>query len=478
MFYRTLFFVLLFWSSGNILGQSVSLHGSAPDYAGKSIHTSITRNPFINIAEYSNTRVCNEKGEFELEIPLSSPGVVQFETGVYQLYLYMEPGFHYEVEFPEYIEKKWEEEISPFYQPLSMPLKLRSRTSLSTQERIDGSNDVNHSITRFDSLFIIANGEIISNRKSGHAVNSDSIIELLESEFTSDSSSFFSNYRRFRYGALKLNEGRTGLAQLSHDYLGPTVMEWHPGFVELFRALFKDFIFYFANSREEGQKFRNLVNRNQDFRQARQLVLEHPAVWSDTLAEMILLQEFSELFYRGEYHKEAILIMLDSMARHPITPQFGIYSAQLLEKLSSLVTGHTPPAISLEDLDGKTWSLDEFEGKYTYLFFGTTDHYGCMMEYPFLQSYVEKHAAYLNVITVMTSEDRNKLDDFMHRNGYTWTVLHYEGQPGVLDDYMVRAYPVAYLIDRNGKLLLSPATLPSEGFEQQLFRIMRSRKEI
>jgi peroxiredoxin len=255
-------------------------------------------------------------------------------------------------------------------------------------------------------------------------------------------------------------------------------MEWHPGFIELFRALFKDFIFYSANSGKDSQSFRNLVNRTQDFRQARQLVLDHPAVWSDTLAEMILLQEFSELFYRGEYHKEAILIMLDSMANNPVTPQFGIYSAQLMKKLSSLVTGHTPPAISLEDLDGKTWSLSDFEGKYTYLFFGTTDHYGCMMEYPFLQSYIEKHSDYLNVINVMTSEDRNKLDDFMHRNGYTWTVLHYEGQPGVLDDYMVRAYPVAYLIDRNGKLLLSPATLPSEGFEQQLFRIMRSRKEI
>ncbi len=204
-------------------------------------------------------------------------------------------------------------------------------------------------------------------------------------------------------------------------------------------------------------------------------VPEDIATGSDTLAEMILLQEFSQLFYRGEYHKEAILIMLDSMAHDPVTPEFGKYSAQLMQKLSSLVTGNTPPEISLKDLDGKTWSLSDFEGKYTYLFFGTTDQYGCMMEYPFL---IEKHAAYLNVITVMTSEDRNKLDDFMHRNAYSWMVLHYEGQPGVLDDYLVKAYPTAYLIDRNGKLLLSPATLPSEGFEQQLFRIMRSRGEI
>ena len=477
MLSRSLIFTLLLWGSGTLMGQSASLHAVALDYAGQSILTSVAWNPFVTIPEYSNRVVCDEKGEFEHVVPLKSPRVVQFETGIYQLYLYMEPGFHYEVELPDYREKKWDDQISPFFQPLALPLVVLSRTSLNTRERINGSKDVNHTIATFDSLFITANREIINHRKLGQPVNTDSIIQQMEAVFKRDSSRFFSDYRRFRYGALKLNEGKTPLAQLSRDYLGPTVMEWHPGFVELFRALFKDFIFYYAGS-AEGQKFRNLVNRNQDFHAARQLVLDHPAVWSDTLAEMILLQEFSELFYRGEYHKEAILIMLDSMAHDPVTPQFGIYSAQLMEKLSSLVTGHIPPAISLEDLDGKSWSLSDFDGKYTYLFFGTTDHYGCMMEYPFLQSYMEKHTAYLNVLTVMTSEDRNKLDDFMLRNGYTWTVLHYEGQPGVLDDYMVRGYPTAYLIDRNGKLLLSPATLPSEGFEQQLFRIMRARGEI
>ena len=66
----------------------------------------------------------------------------------------------------------------------------------------------------------------------------------------------------------------------------------------------------------------------------------------------------------------------------------------------------------------------------------------------------------------------------MQRNGYTWTVLPFDGQNGILNTYMIKAYPMAYLIDRDGRLLLSPATLPSEGFEQQLFRIMRSRGEI
>jgi hypothetical protein len=477
MFRSLLSITLILWGNICAPGQTASIHAVNPGYALKAIHTSIAWNPFATINEYSHTVLCDENGEFRQDIPLTSPRVVQFETGIYQLYMYMEPGFRYEVELPEYLEKKWDEQISPFYQALSMPLTVLSRTSLSTGISIDGSLDVNHAITRFDSLFVLSNTEVLSHRKLGQSLNTDSTIREMEFAFAGDSSIFFSDYRRFRYGILKLNEGKSNIEGLSRDYLGPVVKEWHPGFVELFRALFRDFIYYYTESRG-APDFRNLVNHRQDLQQARQLVRDHPAVWSNTLAEMILLQEFSELFYRAQYHKEAILIMLDSMTTDPVSPRFAIYAQQLRQKLSSLVTGNLPPPLSLEDLDGSPRSLGDFEGKYTYLFFGTTDHYGCMMEYPFLQSYVEKHSAYLNVVSIMVSENREKLKSFMERNGYSWTVMHYEGQPGILKDYMIRAYPTAYLIDRDGKLLLSPATLPSEGFEQQLFRIMRSRGEI
>jgi len=471
-----IFWVLL-WGWMTCPGQSASIHGSGPGYAGKTVYITIAWNPVITVYEYSEVAVCNEEGSFEVEIPLTSPRVVQFETGMYQTYLYMEPGYHYEVVFPEYGEKERDERISPFYQAVVVPLAVLSRTSMATGKKISGEKEINFAIATFDSKFAEINNEVIMQRRKGQHSNTDSIIQQLESEYKHDTTLFFSSYRRFRYGILKLNEGLTGLEGISREYLGPEIMEWHPGFVELFRAMFKNFIFYYSQT-DDGKGLRSLINRTQDLRGARDLVRKHPAVWNDTLAEMILLQEFSELFYQGDYHKEAILIMLDSMAADPVSPKFETYASQLKKKLSSLMTGHDPPPIALEDLEGNIFTLEDFKGKYTYLFFGTPDHYGCMMEYPFLQSYTEKHSDYLNVVTIMASGDKGELKDFMTRNGYGWKALHYQYQPGVLTDYQVRAYPTAYLIDREGKLLLSPAPLPTDGFEQNLFRIMRARGEI
>ncbi len=56
----------------------------------------------------------------------------------------------------------------------------------------------------------------------------------------------------------------------------------------------------------------------------------------------------------------------------------------------------------------------------------------------------------------------------MQRNDYLWRALYFEDKTGILDNYQIRAFPMAYLIGPDGKLVLSPAPLPSEGFEQEL----------
>jgi len=469
--------VWMWWGWVMLSGQNVSIEALHPGYSGKDIHTILAWNPFLTTHEYVNTLTCDAEGRFELGLQLESARVVQFETGIYQAYLYMEPGFHYQVELPDYKAKEFSDQISPYFQATVLPLRVLTRTSLSTGEVVDGTRDVNYSIARFDTLFARTNEQVVLNRRMNKSSNLDSLTSALESVFSEDTLMFFSAYRTYRYGVLRLNEGLTGLEDISRKYLGPEIREWHPGFVELFRAMFKDFIYYYGRT-QKGKSLSRYINRTQDLDSARQLILQHPAVWNDTLADMILLQDLSDVFYRGDFHTEAILILLDSMIQDPVSPDFEVFATQVRDKLASLVTGHPPPPFSLVDLSGKLCTLEDFRGKYVYLFFGTPDHYGCMMEYPFLQSYHEKHADYLQVLTIMVSEERAKLDDFMKRNGYGWKVLHYEGQPGLLTDYLVRAFPTAYLIGPDGNLILSPSALPSDGFEQQLFRIMRSRGEI
>lgn len=462
---------------GTLAGQEASVHSQKTEYEGKKIEVTIADNPFLPIPKYSTGITCGEGGEFNLSVPLNKGTVVQFETGIYLAWLYMQPGFHYEVEFPEYREPDFEESISPYYQLQSVPLKVVTRTSTSAGNVVMGRSEINGRIVHFDSLFFIANEQVVLNRRKKVATNVDSLIVQMESRFASDTSLFFSEYRRYRYGVMKLNQGTLGLMSIGREYLGPVVRMSHPGFVELFRAMFRDFLVYYSRTKE-GRDLRYFINRIHDLDSVRTVVAKHPAIWNDTIRDMVILQELPGLFYSGTYHKEAILILLDSLIADPVTPDLGLNAHQIKEKLSSLMIGHSPPPFTLTDTRGEEVSTDDFRDKYTYLMFCTPNHYGCMIEYPFLESFREKHGDYLRIITVMVAEEASQVNDFMERNNYNWTALYYDHQTSLLEKYTVRAYPTAYLIGRDGKLILSPAILPSEGFEQQLFRIMRSRNEI
>ncbi len=468
---------LLLWGWGTLLGQSVTVHGQKTGYGGKTIQVSSNRNPFITTPREIENLVCDERGNFDYSTEVDAGGVILFETGIYRAYLYVEPGFHYEVEMPAYQEKAYAERISPFYQPVEVPVNVLSRSTPGTGVIDDQKSDINFMISRFDPLFSVANEGVILNRRMGRDSDVDSIMGTIELNFVNDTARFFVDYRKYKYGVLKLNEGKTGLEQISIHYLGPEVRFSHPGFMELFNAMYSEFIYYYSRT-PPGKRLLNHINRTHDLDSIRSILGKHPAVWNDTVADMILLQEMSSLFYAGDFHKEAILILLDSLESNPVSPAFAIYAAQLKDKLSSLLTGHPPPGFALPDLEGNTCTPGDFMGKYIYLMFCTPDHYGCMMEYPYLQSFLLRHSEYLEVLTVMVAEEESQVKDFMQRNGYGWKALFYEGQPGILSDYLIKAFPTAYLIGPDGNLLLSPSPLPSDGFEQQLFRIMRSRGDI
>ena len=453
------------WGWGMAAAQTVTITGEAREYAGKSIHLSVPGNPFLDRPLFSETIVCNDRGGFRAEVEVETGTMIRLETGIHDAGLFVEPGRTYEVVLPAYQELAYADRISPFFEPIQVPMKVAG-----------DPRDVNNELYRFDSLFSALNEQLILSRRLGKEPPVDSIINLLSAAF-GDTTPWFDDYRRYKNGILTLNAGRTGLETISREFLGPGVRETHPAFLELFGAMFRDFLVYYDRT-PEGAGIRHHINRTHHLDSLRSIMIRHPAVQDDTLADLILLQELPSLFYRGDFHKEAILILLDSLVADPVKPTYSVYAKQLREKLASLVAGYAPPHFSLAGTDGRLWSPADFEGKYTYLMFCTPDHYGCMMEYPFLSAYLLKHSDYLEVVTIMVAEKEDQVKTFMERNDYQWKALYYEGQDGILDDYLVKAFPVAYLIGPDGKLVLSPAPLPSDGFEQQLFRVMRSRGEL
>ncbi len=363
------FILCLGW--GILQAQPAVIKGTDPGYKGIQITLTVAGHPFMENPLYEAAVVCDSLGTFRIEAEVNRGVMVRLRAGIYDAGLYVEPGKIYEILLPPYKELVYAERISPFFEPLKVPLKVWG-----------DPGDINHQIYRFDSLFHNLNEQVILSRRMGKDNPADSLAAELSAQFSSGTSAWFDAYRKYKTGILHLNAGRTGLESLSRHYLGPEIREMHPAFLELFGAMFKDFLVYY-NRTKEGEGIRYQINRTHHLDSLRKSVMRHPAVWNDTLADLILLQELPAMFYRGDFHKEAILILLDSMEAHPVKPAFARYAAEWRDKLASLVIGYPPPPFCLTATDGRSYSPGDFKGKYTYLIFCTPEHYGCMMEYPF-----------------------------------------------------------------------------------------------
>ncbi len=463
-FFR-IFVLLGLWGWVNSTSQEVTIFGEDPSYSGVNIHYAIPDHPYMENSGLSGTIPCDSLGAFRLRLEPDSECILRLMAGIYEASVHIEPGKTYELLLPPYREVAYAERISPYFEPLRIPLKVSAK-----------ADELNNQLFQFDSVFNTLNERVILARRRGTEPMADSMIGRLDREFP-PTSDWFNAHAQYKKGILKLNEGITKLDQISQDYLGNTVREMQPAYQELFGAMFKDFLVYYNRTRE-GEGIRYHINRTHNLDSLRHIISSHPAVTNDTIIDLILLQELPSLFYRGDFHKEAILILLDSMESNPVKAGFASYAGALRKKLASLLPGYPPPDFRLADTHGTFWSPADFKGKYTYLMFCTPDHYGCMMEYPYLDSYLSKHSEYLEVVCIMVAEDPEQVAAFMERNNYNWKALYYGDENEILDNFLVKAFPAAYLLGPDGNMTISPAPLPSDGFEQQLFRIMRSRGEI
>ena len=95
-----------------------------------------------------------------------------------------------------------------------------------------------------------------------------------------------------------------------------------------------------------------------------------------------------------------------------------------------------------------------------------------------LQRMYAKHSKYLQIVLISVDPSLSELKRFVIKTDYKWIFLNYGKHPEILKAYDIRGYPTYFLIDKEGKLLLSPAPSPFENIELKLFDIMRARGDI
>ncbi|MCK5632912.1 TlpA family protein disulfide reductase, partial [bacterium] len=259
-------------------------------------------------------------------------------------------------------------------------------------------------------------------------------------------------------------------------YLNQDVVYQHPAYMELFIQVFEKYFQYLG--RENGGKIYNDVNNKKSYASLTKTLSESEILSNDTLQELVVLKCIYDEFYDDKFSRSGMLNILDSLIDQSTIEKHKELAKRIRYRVTKLMIGHQPPKFSLYDKDSASVSLTDFDGKYVYLGFCTTVSYACIQEFEKLIPLFKNHKDHFEIVMVCVDESLAQMKQFVEQKEYPWLFLHYGNKPEIIKDYDIRAYPTYYFIDKEGKLVMSPAPNPDNKIEEGVFNLLRERGDL
>jgi peroxiredoxin len=449
--------------------QQICISGNALSYAGTRLDFMCTGDWITGYEQELATCWVNDSGNFNVTIKLNTTRQILMHLGAYLGYFFVEPGKTYQLILPERLEKTPEEILNPYFQPEEIHLGLANFDQ----------NDLNMLVVMFQDAYVPFYEKHVNNSFTRTDIQKlETDIQNMEKPFQNQKGEYFRNYRRYRYGMLKLLANQQKVQSLSDEYFNnQPVLYNNPAYADLFNQVFNKYLIFYSRT-EEGKQIFVDINQKGSYKALLTTLSKNTNFSNDTLKELVILKQVHDEFYGNQFSRNGLLKILDSLV---VSTQIAVHrqiGMVIKQKITRLLPGFEPPAFELLDTDGKLVKLEDFRGRYVYLNFCTCQSYTCLNEFNSIASLYTRFKEKLTILTIATDPMEEVLRQFLLKNKYDWKFLLYDRQPGVLKAYDIRAYPTYFLIGPDGKLIFSPAPSPAEDFEKKLFDVMKTRGDL
>ena len=463
------FLLLFFLLPLSLLGEQVVIKGNAPEYIGQTL-TFLT---FSDQITYKEKELCNStvntEGNFQCSFNSGKVQYVFLHLGVYEAFIFVEPGKEYQIILPEIKEKTIADQLNPYFSPIQYHLGIENSSE----------HELNYQLAFFDEIYnqMIENNSYLIYNKSAK-LNVDKEIQKVDSLFDDFDNNFFNNFKKYKYASFRHLSYQEKAKSISNTYyLHNQVLYNNNAYMDLFNQVYEEYFQYFGRT-YSGRQIYNDINKLKSIKALKQTLGQDSVLKNDSLKELVILKCLHDEFYDDKFSRSAMLVVLDSLKLTTNIEKHKLIASTIREKVTKLMVGFAPPQFELYDADSNLVSLDSFQENYVYLGFCTTISYACIKEFSMLQSLYEKHNEHFEILMICMDESFSQMKRFVEIKDYSFTFLYYGNQPEVFKDYDIRAFPTYYFINKEGKLSISPAPSPDQNAEYRIFEKMRANGDI
>ncbi len=474
---RTILVLLLLHISSLFAGaQQVTISGNDPAYAGCVLTFYSINNYFCNEETKLGECTVAANGNFTVSFPCHDTRLIYTCLGIFNARFFVEPGFVYKVKLPPRTDKSPEEASSPFFKEVIVYMSILSVKNDKGQ-KIVPEKELNLLTVKFDETFNPLYDQLaVDAVLKRPPAKLDSTISTFRKGLVPSDNHYFNDYAFYRSGLLYYAAQRNGVKYISDTYFADKPIKYdNEAYMELFNTTYEKYFMYFGRT-GEGEAIYDVVNIHESFSGLKRLLARDGVLPTNDLRELVILKNIYDEFYSDRFSRQALLHLLDSAIVQTKIERHKEIAGEIRSKITRLLRGFAPPDFQLYNQDSTLVSLQHYKGKYIYLMFCTTQNYVCFSQYELLEKLHETHGKWLQIVVVSADDRLSNMRNFRKKNGYQWDFLHYANDPDVLKRYDVRIFPTCYLIDPDGKLVMSPAPTANDNLERALFYELNGKK--
>ncbi len=427
--------------------QNTRIFGEAPEYKNMAIVFEQYQNFLNHQKKELFTLEIDDNGHFDFTYQLDHITYAFADLGEFRGFIYLEPGKEYELKLPPFEPLSQSQKLNPFYQPEHILLGILN-------EAPDGLNPM---IRNFNEAFDYQiNTKAVKLITSRNKTLTQNIIDTLESRFPANHD-FFKLHKHFRYARLEMLTSRNPQKDVVKKYFSDTpVMFSMPSYWETFKDAFKGYGRRLFSDKE--------LPRSLDFTTLKETIKKDTLYYRTDLSETLVLWALYESYHEDILAHNNILRWLNEVSQQAETPEVKTTAEAVFRRINALRAGTKAPQFKLFDFSGKEKTLSDYEGKFVYLNFIHTDNHACRKDLKLLPEIYEEFNRDLEIVPIVFNEDYDKAKQFLNNNKFEWDFLHFGMNAYIIDAYNVKAVPLYYLINPEGRIVLSPAPTPDENF--------------
>lgn len=458
---RLIVLIVLFAIAPGLIAQQTVISGKDTDYRGKIITFYSIVEPVLDQKNVMGSVTVKNDGTFTLFLPVSGTTEIYCDLEKYCGTMVVEPGKKYSVTLPPFSPRTADEAHSAYFKPAPYWLGL---------PRTD-NNDLNYKVRSFVAEF---NSETVKNTvpiyQKGSKVIADQIIEKLGQKYSDDQNTYFETLKLYSFAELEYAVHQNNPDPVIKEYFA-TKPVWlqHPAYQKAFGALFTDYL----RKQSQDAHYRKLVNivNSGDYIGLVQF-FENRGYRKD-FAELIVLKGLNDGYYSGSFSKKGIIKAIETAQTETASNSLLPVARQIKKKLTMLAVGGEAPGIGLYNAKKEMVTMDKFIGKFVYLNFINSRSHDCRMELDSLVSIEKNLRQVLQVVSIAIDDDFGHALQLWKDEGYPWELLDGSNQKELATNYNATVTPAFYLISPDGKLVLSPASSPSQEFGPIFLRLLR-----